>query len=260
MTRIRNVAFLALLGALTAATGVQAQDFNWRGRLSRGQELEIKGINGSIRAVPARGSEVRVSAVKTGKKSDPDDVEIKVLEHDDGITICAVYPSRRRSEPNECRHGSGGRMNVHDNDVKVEFDIEVPAGVMLVANTVNGSIDANDIEGDIRANTVNGKIDLSTAGIAEAHTVNGSIHAVLGRMSTNRDLEFETVNGGIVIEVDGNLDADVSAATVNGGITTDFPLTVQGRFGPKRVHGTIGRGGVNLSLNTVNGGIEIRRR
>ena len=49
------------------------------------------------------------------------------------------------------------------------------------------------------------------------------------------------------------------AATVNGGIESDFPLTVTGRFGPRRVSGTIGGGGRDLRLETVNGGIHIRQ-
>jgi Toastrack DUF4097 len=255
-----RMTMIALLGSLLAAGTAQAQDFNWRGRIASGRELEIKGINGDIHAVASSGNEVRVSAVKSGRKSNPDDVEVKVIEHDDGITICAVYPAARRAEPNECRHGTGGRMNVRDNDVRVDFTIEVPAGVVLVARTVNGKVVADDLASDIRAYSVNGAIDVSTSGIAEARTVNGAIHARFNNTNWTSDLEFETVNGGITLEVGDDLNADVRAATVNGGISTDFPLTVQGRFGPKRISGTIGRGGRTLALSTVNGSIEIRRR
>jgi Toastrack DUF4097 len=260
MKRAIRMAMIALLGSLLAAGTAQAQNFNWRGRIGSGKELEIKGINGDIHAVAASGNEVRVSAVKTGRKSDPDDVEIKVIEHDDGITICSVYPAARRAEPNECRHGSGGRMNVRNNDVRVDFTIEVPAGVVLVARTVNGKVNADDLMGDIKAYSVNGAIDVSTSGTAEAKTVNGAIHARFNRTDWSSDLEFETVNGVIILELADDINADVRAATVNGGITTDFPLTVQGRFGPKRISGTIGRGGHSLALSTVNGSIEIRRR
>jgi hypothetical protein len=251
---------MVLIGAAVFAADAAAQDFNWRGRITRGDVIEIKGINGAIHARPSSGNEVRVSAVKSARRSDPDDVEVEVVEHNGGITICAVYPSRRRGEPNECQPGSGGRMNVNDNDVKVEFEVEVPTGVILVARTVNGSVTAEGLTSDVRAHTVNGEIELSTDGLAEAHTVNGSITAVMGRAGLSEDAEFETVNGSIVIEVGGDLNADVRATTVNGGISTDYPLTVQGRFGPKRLSGTIGRGGRNLSLSTVNGSIEIRRR
>jgi DUF4097 and DUF4098 domain-containing protein YvlB len=68
------------------------------------------------------------------------------------------------------------------------------------------------------------------------------------------------VNGSITVTLTGDINADVSASTVNGSISTDYPLTVQGRFGPKRLHGTIGSGGRALSMATVNGSIELRRR
>jgi DUF4097 and DUF4098 domain-containing protein YvlB len=151
-------------------------------------------------------------------------------------------------------------MNVNDNDVKVEFEIEVPAGVVFVGRNVNGAVRATEMDSDVRAYTVNGGVTIDATGLVEAKTVNGSIRAAMGRGSLDDDLSFETVNGGITLEIDGELNAEVRAGTVNGGISTDYPLTVQGRFGPKSVRGVIGRGGRTLGLNTVNGSIEIRRR
>jgi DUF4097 and DUF4098 domain-containing protein YvlB len=251
---------IALLLAATAASAAQAQDFNWRGRISRGEAIEIKGVNGAIHATSSNSTEVRVLATKSARNDDPDEVEIEVVEHRGGITVCAVYPTRRNREPNSCEPGSGGRMNVQDNDVQVDFEVFVPAGVELIARTVNGGVTIEALESDVTANTVNGSIELETTGIARAKTVNGSISAAIGSSNRDGDLEFETVNGRIVLEIADRIDADVNAATVNGDISTDFPLTVRGRFGPRRVSGTIGNGGRALSLNTVNGSIEIRRR
>jgi hypothetical protein len=251
---------VAVLLVLTFAAGTSAQDFNWRGRIGRGRMIEIKGVNGGITAVGTSGTEVRVTAIKSAEDDDPEEVEIEVVEHDDGVTICAVYPTSSRRRPNSCEPAEGGRMNVNDNDVKVEFEVEVPAGVVLVARTVNGGIKATDIESDVRAYTVNGGVTIDANGVVEAKTVNGSIRAAMGSSNWDGDLNFETVNGGITLEIDGDLNAEVSAQTVTGGISTDFPLTVQGRFGPRSVRGVVGRGGRNLGLNTVNGGIQILRR
>ena len=55
------------------------------------------------------------------------------------------------------------------------------------------------------------------------------------------------------------MNTEVHGSTVKGGISTDWPLTVQGRFGPKRLNGTIGSGGRSLSLSTVNGSIALVR-
>jgi hypothetical protein len=254
-------ASLGLLLAAAAAGTVAAQDFSWRGQLDRGQTLEVRGINGRITAGPASGGQVRVTAIKEeGRRGDMEDVTVEVVEHGGGITICAVYPSRNDNRPNRCASGDDYRMNVRDNDTRVHFEIEVPAGIMLVARTVNGDIDANDLGAHVEARTVNGDIDVSTAGSASANTVNGSITAAFAGSSLDDDLEFETVNGSIVLEIDGDVNADVTASTVNGRMETDFPLTISGRWGPRRLNGTIGSGGPDLSLSTVNGAIEIRRR
>lgn len=261
-TRVPGCGFalaVTLAAAVSAPGGAAAQDFQWRGTLAPGRTLEIKGVLGAIRAVPADGDRVEVEAGKHARRSDPDEVRIEVLEHADGVTICAVYPSRRGGEPNECAPGEGGRMNTYDNDVTVDFAVRVPAGVRLAARTVNGAVEAERLRSDVVAEAVNGDVSVSTTGLAAARTVNGSIHATLGRADWSDRLEFRTVNGGITLVLPGDTDADVRASTVNGAISSDFPLRVEGRFSGRRLRGTIGRGGRDLSLATVNGTIRIRK-
>jgi len=243
-----------------AAYGPAAQqpDFRWQGRLEPGKTIEVRGVNGDIRAERATGDAVEVTAVKRARRSDPESVAIEVVPHEDGVTICAVYPSRRASRPNECRPGGGGN-SVRDNDVRVHFTVRVPAGVRLVAASVNGDVDARDLASDVELTTVNGGVDVSTTGLARASTVNGSIDAALGRTDWAGSLEFTTVNGSITVEVPEGLSADLEATTVNGAISTDFPLTISGRLSPRRLRGTIGDGGRRLRLTTVNGAIRLRR-
>lgn len=259
---MRTRATLAVvLGGLTVlATPAAAQDeeFHWTGTLAAGQTLEIRGVSGDIRAERATGSEIRVDARKHGRRSDPSEVEIVVVPHDGGVTICAVYPSRSDDRPNECRPG-GGRNQSERNDVSVTWTLRVPDGVRLDAHTVNGDITVNDISSDVGASTVNGDIDLSTGGTAEASTVNGSIQVSMGRADWDGAAVFKTVNGSVTLDVPGDLNARVSASTVNGSIETDFPITVRGRFGRRSLRGTIGDGGRDLELGTVNGSIRIRR-
>jgi hypothetical protein len=251
---------LLALAASAATAPVSAQDWSWKGRISANQWLEIKGVNGAIRALPATGSEIEVEVTKTADKSDPDDVRLEVIEHRGGVTICAVYPAPRNREPNECEAGERWRSNTQNNDVKVNFVVRVPRGTHFAGRTVNGSVNATGLTADAKAHTVNGSVTVTTTGLAEASTVNGSITVAMGRADWDDVLEFETVNGGITIELPSDVHTEVHASTVNGSISTDYPLTVRGRFGPKRLSGTIGRGGRELSLGTVNGDIEIRRR
>lgn len=253
---------LALAGALTiAAAPLTAQDtWTLTRAVPAGQSIEIKGINGAIRAVPATGSEVRVTATKTARRSNPDDVRFEVIEHAGGVTICAMYPNPSGRQPNECRAGSGGRMNVQNNDVRVAFEVQVPRGVNFIGRTVNGDIDATGIAAAARGTTVNGDVTMDATGVAHGSTVNGNIIVSMGRSDWTDRLEFETVNGRIEVTFASDINATVTASTVNGNINTDFPLEVRGRFGPKRVTGTIGSGGRELVLSTVNGSIALRRR
>jgi Toastrack DUF4097 len=250
---------LGVLVGAGAAT-VHAQDFEWRGRVAQGKSVEIKNINGDVEAVRGSGDQVEVTAVKReGDHGDPDDVTFEVVEHEDGVTICAVYPDDGR-RPNECRPGSGGRMNVRRNDTRVRFTVRVPAGVDFIGKSVNGDVEIGGITGNAVARTVNGDIRVSAAGSVEANTVNGSIDASMGAANFDDDLGFHTVNGSITLELPDGINADISASTVNGGMETDFPLTVQGRWGPRHLRGTIGSGGHSIELETVNGRIALRRQ
>ena len=248
----------AAAGAPEAPAAEQGE-FRWHGPVAAGRAVEIKGVNGRIEANPAPGGEVEVVAVKTARRSDPDDVRIEVVQHEGGVTICAVYPNVAGQPANTCTPGRGGHMSTRDNDTNVEFMVRVPAGVRFTGRTVNGGVEAHDLSADVEASTVNGSINITTAGLARAQTVNGSINAVMGRADWSDELEFKTVNGGIDLTFPASLSAEVEAKTLNGQISTDFPLTVQGTFSRRHMSGTIGNGGRELRLETVNGGVRIRR-
>lgn len=253
----------ALLLAADPATGpVQEADYRWSGRIDDGRAVEIKNVNGDVRARATSGSEVVVRAEKDpGRDGDPGDITFDVVEHAGGVTICAVYPSPAGRRPNECAPGRSGRMNTDDDDTSVRFTVEVPRGVVFVGRTVNGDVEGRDLGSDAEGHTVNGDVVLVTEGtVRSAGTVNGSVEARMGRAEWREGAEFSTVNGSITLELPDGLGADVGIRTTNGSIETDFPLTVRGRWGPKRARGTIGGGGPDLELETVNGSIRLRRR
>lgn len=249
---------LLMAAAMFAALPLLAAegDFHWSGALNPGQTIEIKGVNGGIRAEYASGTQIQVDARKTARRSDVNSVKVEVVPHAGGVTICSVYPDDG-SRPNECRPGDAGRMSNRDNDVKVDFTVRVPRGVKLVAKTVNGEVVAAGLQSEVEARTVNGKIQVATTDLARASTVNGSIEARLGAASWTGELNFSTVNGSVDLTMPPGVNADIKASTVNGGISTDFPLTVSGKFGPKSISGRIGNGGQPLKISTVNGGIDL---
>lgn len=241
-----------------ARAAMQRGDFTWHGAVAKGKTVAIRGVNGAIDATPASGSEVEVTAHKTAKRSNPDDVKIVVVPHDGNVTICAVYPTAPGERENDCAPG-GGRNHTHNNDVTVDFTVRVPAGVVFSGHTVNGDVSATGLTADAGISTVNGSAELETSGTGHATTVNGSVHVTMGKGDWTGDLECSTVNGGITVTLPAGLNADLSAETVNGDITSDFPVTIQGRLGPRRMHGVVGSGGRRLILKTVNGSIALMK-
>ena len=154
-----------------------SEQFQWVEYIAEGKRLEVKGVNGAIDARAGQGNQVQVTVDRRGIRSDPDEVRIEVLEYERGVTICAVYPDDNVRLP-----GDAGRLRAGRNDVKVDFDVRLPAGVTLAALTVNGRVDVASLDGNVEARAVNGSIRISTTGHARAETVNGSIYAELGRV------------------------------------------------------------------------------
>ncbi len=279
MMKLKLIAFLLVIATTSAAgaqltvdqlhlseiisgvetSAAQENDFRWNGRIAAGRTVEVKGINGSIHAEPASGSEVEVVANKQARRSNPQEVQIKVIEHEGGITICAVYPSREGKQPNECTVGPNWNSNTYNNDVQVDFTVRVPQGVNFRGRTVNGEVETGLIGGNVEVSTVNGSIRVAATGYAEAMTVNGSINASMGNANWSGPLDFKTVNGEIVLNLPADLSTEVEAETLNGDISTDFPMTVKGRVSRRHLNATIGAGGRELKMKTINGSINLRR-
>jgi DUF4097 and DUF4098 domain-containing protein YvlB len=272
MQQPRTIAFAALTALLVAAAapvslGAQARqtdrDFTLSERVPEGQWIRVRNVNGDIRVRASSTDKVEVVATKSWRRGDPKDVRIETKKSSDGsILICAFWTENAScSETSYESHGDdhgGWRRN---NDVAVDFEVRVPRGVKVGAWSVNGGVSVDGVSSEVRVGTVNGGVDaVSTGGPVQASTVNGSVHATMGRLDGTQDLEFSTVNGTVVAEFVGDIDADIDLATVNGRFQTDWPVTISGRIDPRHLRATLGKGGRRIRLRTVNGNVELRKR
>jgi len=255
----KTLPILTTLLALVVLPGSAQTDFHWRGQLTTGQALEVKGVNGDIRALPSSTTDAQVTATKAANRSDPNSVCVEVVPYGGGVTICAVYPDVPGQEPNRCEPGANSHSHTKNNDTQVRFEVNVPVGVKFIGRTVNGNVEGNSLNADAEGYTVNGSVKLSASGLALASTVNGSLNLTMGRADWPNGAKFSTVNGGITLRLPGYLNADLHASTVNGDITSEFPITVTGAVSRRNLSGTIGNGGQKLTLSTVNGGISLLR-
>ena len=109
--------------------------------------------------------------------------------------------------------------------------------------------------------TINGSVRLNgIRGSFEASSTNGRITADLAKSEGGDDLSAQTVNGSIMVTLPTTMAATVKAQTVNGRVTSDFGLKGETRKRPKQLSADLNDGGRLISLQTVNGGIQIEKR
>lgn len=150
------------------------------------------------------------------------------------------------------------RFNI-GKSTKVDYDIEVPAGISVSVNNTNGKIYLEDLtNNDITVDVTNGGIKAEKVfGMLKFDVTNGSISAELDSV---RGIDFETVNGSIKIKAGDKFSGMIDAGVVNGKISTknlNIRIDSEGR---KYLKGKIGESDAVIKLNTVNGKINIEKR
>jgi len=99
------------------------------------------------------------------------------------------------------------------------------------------------------------------AGDAWVETVNGNLELSFDKMSNGQSVDLESVNGAIVLRIPAKANAKVSAETLNGNISSEFGLTVEkGQWVGRSMEGLVGSGGARITLETVNGSIDVKKR
>ena len=143
----------------------------------------------------------------------------------------------------------------------VSYEVFVPRRTDLEAETHNGGVSVDGVEGRMSLHALNGGIHLTdVAGDVRAETTNGGVHADLsGSTWKGEGLELETTNGGVELNIPRGYNAELETGTVNGGMNIDFPITVQGSIG-RRITTKLGSGGPRVRATTTNGGVRIRER
>jgi hypothetical protein len=276
MAAIALVIAAPLLGA-QQQYGREGDVWRWDGKVDAGHWMSVFNINGSVDFLPSTDNMVHLVAEKRSNGRELDDIHYEVVQQGGNVTICAIWNNNSR-----CEDGDVSQIRHRGNDenhTNVKFTVRVPrsikvgahsvnggvsvreVGAEVRANTVNGGVVVRNTNGPVRAGTVNGGVDVNTsAGPVSAETVNGNVDARMATLQGDEDMDFKTVNGSVSIYVPARFDARFRFDTVHGGIDSDFPLTISGKWGPRHASGTIGSGGRDIHASSVNGSIELRKQ
>jgi hypothetical protein len=250
MKRAMMLAAIMVVAVGTAAAGDYTEIFDQTYALDHGGRVGLDNINGDVTVEVWDEPQVRVYAVKSASSAERlEALTIEVEASSRGVFIDTDYPDSRELS-SEDRYGHS----------KVEYTLTVPRFARLDGfDLINGDLRINGVEGLIDVESVNGAIVVTgAAGEVDIETVNGRIELEFGSMMTE-DVSLSSVNGTIEVFLVGS--AEVRAETVNGRIRNDFGIAVKkGKFVGASMDGSIGGGGPMITLETVNGGIELRSR
>ena len=145
----------------------------------------------------------------------------------------------------------------------IMYEISVPQSIDLNITSSNGRIDVSDVRGRIEFDTQNGGVRLTrVAGDVTGQALNGEIQVELtGRTWEGRQLDAQTINGGVTIAMPQNYSAHFQTETVYGSIDSDFPvpIPVRGSIRRQSLDFNLGSGGPLIHVSSANGGIKLRK-
>jgi len=239
-----------LLPLLLAGSGLHATiigtpqaEFRQTYSLNSNGRVVIQNLYGDVRITTWERDEVLVQAIKRSR--DPrqlKDAKIVVDSYSDLVSIRTLYAGTDAERP-----------------ASVEFRITVPRTANLEnVKLINGGLSISGVAGSVKASAVNGSIKVERLeGQTELSTVNGQLEAEFDRVSRSNSISLTSVNGPIKLSIPAGAGAQLIAHNLSGGIDSDFGHVWRASSG-HRLRTVVNRGGAQIHLNNVNGGISIR--
>jgi len=245
-----SLIWVVSLGALMTfalaayASDTVTEEFHRTVPISANGRVSLANINGNVTITGWERNEVQIDAVKKASNQQKlDEAKIEVDAGSDYVHIRTRYPEN----------------HTNNNPATVTYEVHVPRTAQLDSiDLVNGSLEVSQVSGEVRASLVNGSTKIhDLAGRAHISSVNGTVSATYRTLDNVSDIELKSVNGSVKLGLPSSPNADVRVSTVNGGISTDFPLTVQGKFMGRHIDGKLGNGGTRIEISNVNGSVHI---
>lgn len=256
---LSSLALVACVAAPAQAQRNYRESVDTTVTLDRQGTVDLSLMSGRIEVVGGSGSQARVRATSTRG-------EIR-FDATGGRLRLSVDPGGRRCRDDygaDCAHGAGD----------ARFEVTVPAGTRVLANSISapitvrgtkGEVDANSVSGGVivtdaarkvKASSVSGNVSVSqVAGDVRASSVSGRVEM----LDVTGDVESESVSGRISIT--GARSKYVRAGTVSGRIAYAGTFDPSGTYEFKSHSGSLwlslpANVGAQVMLETFSGSID----
>jgi hypothetical protein len=176
----------------------------WTAPMPAGSRLEVRAVVGSIEVTRSEDGEASVTISGDGGAGLP---RIELVAHDQGYTICTMYPSANPRRQNECVPGKDSRLTegVKPDTAPVRFKVSLPANVHMTGNLMRGSISAitGPGEADYNLRTITGDLSIVDHGARHirGEVVGGNLDAVIAASEYERTVNLNNMNGPLRVTV-----------------------------------------------------------
>jgi hypothetical protein len=240
---------------------------------ANGRVFELSNITGSVHIVAEERNDVSIVATRTVEQAGTEpEPALDFRQEGERLLVCG--DSRRCG----CHIDWPRDGRRYDRDertrVRVDFEVRVPKSATLDVCAVNGgTLKVENTEGRYTLSNVNGDLEMvRVRGAGRANTVNGDLEATFAA-APDAPAEFKTVNGEVDVTLPASLSADLRLKTMNGGLYTDFETTpLPAKTTTERRNGRtvyrsdryasvrVGKGGPELTFETLNGDVQVRKK
>jgi Putative adhesin len=206
--------------------------------------VSLTNITGSITVEGWDQPQAEVKVIKEGgSEQDRQAVPIRL---DSSRDLLSLETSPTRSSP-----------------VEIHYELKLPGHVRAVEiKSADSEVKLSKLTGTIAINVQGSAIELeNVSGALQSKIVKGETKATLSQ-SPGSPQELSSISGDIELRLEGDVNADISAETIDGDINADDDLEPKVEKRPMGQSATVrvGRGGVRISLKTINGDIKIKKQ
>ncbi len=244
-------AFLCAIAALSLNLQAEINDSIDRVfDFSDNGKIELSNINGDVTITACSCNQVTLNAqIIASSQEVRDRISIEIDDSSDLISIQTRYKKQNRKSYSNRQFS------------KVTYTLEVPENTNLKSmELVNGNLSIEGVSGQLKAELVNGAlISDGLTSNTKVSLVNGDLTLKFAHLDNAESVDLESVNGKIKVYLPASADVNVNAETVSGKISNDFGFEViKHKYVGREMHGSLGNGRVKLSMENVNGSIQLK--
>ena len=192
---------------------------------------------------------------------DKDVAEVVVERHAPSTPQLTRVPLTIEDTPSRLAIAARQTDGTTDPAYRADVTVRLPRATLIeLIQIVEGRLSVTGVTGSITASVRRGPIDgKDVSGAVRLSCEIGSITMSNAMLVDTGVLRLRTFTGDIKLSLAATpANARIMALALNGTIRSDIPLTTKDTWGPRWSEATLGKGEPVISLDVVNGQIEIK--